>query len=150
MKLMLISAAVCIASLAAPARAADPSELDAIAMAERGAALIKTKGQEELMKRIHAHNPEFYRGALSMDMRDLYTGILLADSSNPALAGKPLAEGSEANSPFPRQVIELAQRERQGWITSAFRDAASGKQGMKSTYVLRVGDVVLEVDLVKP
>ena len=102
------------------------------------------------MKRIHAHDPQFHQGALSMDMRDLYTGILLADGANPALAGKPLAEGPEANSPYPRQVIELAQRDRKGWIASTYRDPASGRQGMKSTYVLRVNDVVLEVDIVKP
>jgi len=83
-------------------------------------------------------------------MRDLYTGIVLADGANPALAGKPLAEGPEANSPHARHVIELAQRERRGWIASTWRDPASGKQGMKSTYVLRVNDVVLEVDIVKP
>ncbi len=151
MKLLIISAAVVyVASLAGGAAAADTAEQDAIAMAERGAALIKARGQEEMMKRIHAHDPEFHQGALSMDMRDLYTGILLADGANPALAGKPIAEGAEANSPYPRQVIELAQRERKGWIASSYRDPASGKQGMKSTYVLRVNDVVLEVDIVKP
>ena len=151
MKLLLISAAtVYFASLAGGACAAGTVEQDAVAMAERGAALIKARGQEEMMKRIHAHDPEFRQGALSMDMRDLYTGILLADGANPALAGKPLAEGSEANSPYPRQVIELAQRERRGWIASTYRDPVSGKQGMKTTYVMRVYDVILEVDIVKP
>ena len=151
MKLLLISAAaVYVASLAGGAWAADSAEQDAIAMAERGAALIKARGQEEMMKRIHAHDPEFHQGALSMDMRDLYTGILLADGANPALAGKPVSEGGEANSPFARQAIELAQRERRGWIASSYRDPASGRQGMKTTYVMRVNDVVLEVDVVKP
>ena len=151
MKLFLISAAsVYFASLAGGALAANTAEQEAIAMAERGAALIKAKGQEEMMKRIRAHDPQFHQGALSMDMRDLYTGIVLADGANPALAGKPLSEGPEANSAHPRQVIELAQRERRGWIASTWRDPASGKQGMKSTYVLRVNDVVLEVDIVKP
>lgn len=151
MKLLLISAAsVCFASLAGGALAANTAEQEAIAMAERGAALIKAKGQEEMMKRIHAHDPQFHQGALSMDMRDLYTGIVLADGANPALAGKPLSEGPEANRAHPRQVIELAQRERRGWIASTWRDPASGKQGMKSTYVLRVNDVVLEVDIIKP
>jgi cytochrome c len=151
MKLFLISAAsVYFASLGGGALAANTAEQEAIAMAERGAALIKAKGQEEMMKRIHAHDPQFHQGALSMDMRDLYTGIVLADGANPALAGKPLSEGPAANSAHPRQVIELAQRERRGWIASTWRDPASGKQGMKSTYVLRVNDVVLEVDIVKP
>ena len=148
MKLLIVSAAtVYFAVSGAGALAADTSEKDAIAMAERGAALIKAKGKEEMAKRIHAHDPEFFQGALSMDMRDLYTGIVLADAANPALAGKPLAEGPEAHSPYPRQVIELAQRDGKGWIATPYRDMASGKNAMKITYVLRVDDVVLQADI---
>lgn len=148
MKLILFSAAaVVLACAAGGALAADPTEQEAIAMAERGAALIKAKGKEEMMKRIHAHDPQFFRGALSMDMRDLYTGIVLADAFNPALAGQPLAAGPEAGSPYPRQVIELAQRDGKGWIATPYRDAASGRNAIKVTYVLRVDDVVLQADI---
>ncbi len=144
MKLLLSAAVVYLASAAGGACAADTAERDAIAMAERGAALIKAKGQEELMKRIHAHDPAFYQGALSMDMRDLYTGIVLADAANPALAGKPIGDDPEAGSTYPRQVIEMARRAGHGWITTPYRDLASGKNGIKTTYVLRVDDVVLQ------
>ncbi|MES2319562.1 MAG: cache type 2 domain-containing protein [Pseudomonadota bacterium] len=148
MKMFMISAAtVYLACAAGGACAADPAERDAIAMAERGAALIKAKGQQEMMMRIHAHHPDFYQGTLTLDMRDLYTGIVLADSANPAQAGKPLSQGPDPNSTFPRQVIELAQRDGHGWIARSYRDPATGKYGMKSTYVLKVGDVVLQADL---
>ena len=147
MKLFLSAATVYLACAAGGACAADPFERDAIAMAERGAALIKAKGKEEMMKRIHAHDPDFFQGALSMDMRDLYTGIVLADAANPALAGKALAQGPEANSPYPRQVIELAQRDGKGWIATPYRDPASGRNALKTTYVLRVDDVVLQADI---
>ena len=147
MKLLLSAATVYLACAAGGACAADPFERDAIAMAERGAALIKAKGKEEMMKRIHAHDPDFFQGALTMDMRDLYTGIVLADAANPALAGKPLAQGPEANSPYPRQVIELAQRDGKGWIATPYRDPASGRNALKTTYVLRVDDVVLQADI---
>jgi cytochrome c len=147
MKLLIVSAAsVYFAVSGAGALAADTSEKDAIAMAERGASLIKAKGQEEMMKRIHAHDPDFYQGALSMDMRDLYTGILLADAANPALAGKAIDAGPEAGSPYPRQIIELAQRSGKGWIAVPYRDTA-GKAGVKTTYVLRVDDVVLQASI---
>lgn len=147
MKLFLSALTVYLACAAGGACAADPFERDAIAMAERGAALIKAKGKQEMMKRIHAHDPDFFQEALSMDMRDLYTGIVLADAANPALAGKPLAEGPEANSPTPRQVIELAQRDGKGWIATPYRDPASGKNAIRTTYVLRVDDVVLQADI---
>lgn len=147
MKPFLSAVSVVLACAAGTAFAAGPFERDAIAMAERGAALIKAKGKEEMVKRIHAHDPDFFQGALSMDMRDLYTGIVLADAANPALAGKALAEGPEANSPYPRQVIELAQRDGKGWIATPYRDPASGRNALKSTYVLRVDDVVLQADI---
>ena len=148
MKLLLISAAsVYLACMAGGACAADPSEKLAMAMAERGAALIRTKGKEEMMKRIHARDPGFFQQGLSLDMRDLYTGIVLADAHNPALVGQLLSAGPEANSTFPRQVIELAQRDGKGWIATPYRDAASGRNAMKITYVLRVDDVVLQADI---
>lgn len=45
----------------AGAAANEPSEKDAITMAERGAALIKEKGKDEMMKRINAKDPQFVR-----------------------------------------------------------------------------------------
>ncbi|MES2019160.1 MAG: cache type 2 domain-containing protein [Pseudomonadota bacterium] len=147
MKLLVSAATVYLACLAGGAFAAGHTEQEAIAMAERGAALIKAKGQEEMMKRIHAHDPEFFQAGLNLDMRDLYTGIVLADAFNPALAGKQLSDGPDPYSAYPRQVIELAQRAGKGWIAAPYRDPASGKNAMRTTYVLRVGDVVLQAGL---
>lgn len=148
MKRLFTGSLLCLAFAGGSVNAAvEPTEKDAIAMAERGAALIKAKGKEEMMKRIHAHDPEFFQGALSMDMRDLYTGIVLANAANPAQAGQPLSAGPEANSPYPRQVIELAQRDGKGWIATPYRDMASGRNAIRVTYVLRVDDVVLQADI---
>ena len=148
MKLLSGSAAIVyLACVAGGACAADQAEREAIAMAERGAALIKAKGKEEMMKRIHAHDPEFFQAGLSMDMRDLYTGIVLADAYNPELAGRQLAEGPDPYSTYPRQVIELAQRTGKGWIATPYRDPASGRNALKTTYVLRVDDVVLQASI---
>jgi cytochrome c len=147
MKLIISAATVYLACLAGAACAADHAEQDAIAMAERGAALIKAKGKHEMMERIHAHDPDFFQGELTLDMRDLYTGVVLADTLHPELAGKPLAEGPESDSPYPRQVIELAQRAGKGWIATPYRDPASGRPAVKTTYVLRVDDVVLQADI---
>ena len=148
MRLLSGSAAIVyLACVAGGACAADQAEREAVAMAERGAALIKAKGKEEMMKRIHAHDPEFFQAGLSMDMRDLYTGIVLADAFNPEQAGRQLSEGPDPYSPYPRQVIELAQRAGKGWIATPYRDPASGKNALKTTYVLRVDDVVLQADI---
>ncbi|MGH8856133.1 MAG: cache domain-containing protein, partial [Telluria sp.] len=72
------AAALCLALAAAPACANGPTEKDAIAMVERGVALVKAKGKDEMMKRINAKDAEYVQGELYIDMRDLKSGIVLA------------------------------------------------------------------------
>ena len=104
-------------------------------MAARGAALIKSKGREEMMKRIHAHDPDFVQESLALTMRDLYTGVVLADPVDARRVGSDNAGSDPLARLYPRQVIELAQRSGQGRLEQA--------------YILRVGDVVLEAGLVQ-
>ncbi|MBC7684837.1 MAG: cache domain-containing protein [Bdellovibrionales bacterium] len=141
---------LCLALAAGPAVGASPGDKDAIAMTERAAALIKAKGKREMVKRILARDPEFYQEAMYLDMRDLYTGIVLAHPINPAMMGtdKSAAVGPQAGQ-YPRQVIELAQRSGKGWVDYQYRHPASGAIEAKSSYVLRVDDVVLEAGILK-
>ena len=83
MKLIATVAALCLALAANAAQANEPTEKDAIAMAERGAALIKSKGKDEMMKLINAKHPDYVQGALYVDLRDIKTGIVLAHPYNP-------------------------------------------------------------------
>ena len=70
------------------------------------------------------------------------TGLLTAHTVGPAPEGK-----SPAAVPFARQIIGLAQRSGKGWIEQPWRNPDSGKNGLKTTYVLRIDDVVLEAGL---
>ena len=88
MKLLATATALCLGLASAGALANEPTEKDAIAMAERGAALIKSKGKDEMMKRINAKDPDFVQGALYVDLRDVKTGIVLAHPYNPSIVGK--------------------------------------------------------------
>lgn len=136
----ILTAALCLALVSGSAAAIEASDSAVIAMAERGAALIKTKGKRELMEHIHARHPQFVDRAVALTMRDLYTAIVIAHPSNQALVGGIDADGAGASA-HPRHVIELAQRDGKGWL------AATGPatRGARSkSYVLRVGDVVLE------
>ncbi len=134
MKPLLFSLALVAFGGAAHAASA-PTEQEARAMAARGAALIKAKGREEMMKRIHAHDPDFVQEALALTMRDLYTGVVLADPVDAARVGTDNAGTDPVTRLYPRQVIELAQEKGQGRLEQSF--------------ILRVGDVVLEAGLVQ-
>jgi len=151
MKLTATTAALCLALACAPALAnTDPTEKDAIAMAERGAAFMKAKGKEALMKRITAKDPDFSQGELYIDMRDIKTGIVLAHPHNPSIVGKDLVDVPDANGKrYRREIIELAAAKGKGWVDYMYKNPTSGKIEPKTTYILRVDDVVLEAGIYK-
>ncbi|MES2117434.1 MAG: cache domain-containing protein, partial [Pseudomonadota bacterium] len=138
--------ALALAGLAGMAGAAnEPTEKDAIAMAERGAAYMKAHGRDEMMKHISAKDPDFVQGTLYVDMRDLHTGIVLAHPINPSIVGKDLLDVPDASGKrYRRDIIELAQKQGKGWVDYQYKNPTSGKIEPKTTYILRVGDVVLE------
>ncbi|MBA5688227.1 cache domain-containing protein [Rugamonas apoptosis] len=142
--------ALAVVLAGAATAATDPTEKDAIAMAERGAAYMKSHGREEMMKRISAKDPDFVQGTLYVDMRDLHTGIVLAHPINPSIVGKDLLDVPDASGKrYRRDIIELAQKQGKGWVDYQYRNPTSGKIEPKTTYILRVGDVVLEAGIYK-
>jgi cytochrome c len=151
MKILMTAASLCIALAAGHVVAApEPTEHDAIAMTERGAALIKAKGKQEMMKRINAKDPDYVQGSLYIDMRDLYTGIVLAHPINSSLVGKDLTDVPDANGKkYRREIIDLAQKSGKGWVDYQYKNPTSGKIEPKSTFILRVDDVVLEAGIYK-
>jgi signal transduction histidine kinase len=147
MKRLLTGGLFCLAVASAGA-STEPTEKEAIAMAEKGAAYIKAHGKEELMKRISAKDPEFIQGPLYVDMRDLKTGIVLAHPVNQSIVGKDLTDVPDANGKrYRREIIELAAKEGKGWVEYQYKNPNTGKIEPKSTYILRVGDVVLEAGI---
>ena len=127
-----------------------PTEKDAIAMAERGAAFLKANGKEALMKKLVAKDPDFVQGELYVDMRDLKTGIVLAHPINPSIVGKNLTDVPDASGKvYRREIIELAAKHGKGWVDYMYKNPVSGKIEPKTTYILRVGDVVLEAGIYK-
>lgn len=148
MKMLATTAALCL--LCAPALANEPTEKDAIAMAERGASLIKAKGKDEMMKRINAKDPDFVQGSLYVDMRDVKTGIVLAHPYNPSIVGKDLTDVPDANGKkYRREIIELAAAKGKGWVDYQYKNPTTGKIEPKTTYILLVDGVVLEAGLYK-
>lgn len=151
MKLLFTAATLSLVLAAGSAPAAtEPTEKDAIAMAERGAALIKAKGKDEMMKRITAKDPDFVQGSLYVDMRDIKTGIVLAHPINQSIVGKDLTDVPDANGKkYRREIIELAAAKGKGWVDYQYKNPTTGKIEPKTTYILRVDDVVLEAGIYK-
>ena len=150
MKLFTCAVALSLTLAASGAAASEPTEKDAIAMAEKGAAVIKSKGKDEMMKRISAKDPEFLQGSLYVDMRDLKSGIVLAHPVNASIVGKDLTDVPDASGKkYRREIIELAAAKGKGWVDYQYKNPTTGKIEPKTTYILRVDDVVLEAGIYK-
>jgi cytochrome c len=150
LSIKLMSPAIALCLVAGTALANEPTEKDAIAMAERGALLIKSKGKDEMMKRINAKDPDFVQGALYVDLRDVKTGIVLAHPYNPSIVGKDLTDVPDANGKkYRREIIELAATKGKGWVDYQYKNPTTGKIEPKTTYILLVDGVVLEAGLYK-
>jgi signal transduction histidine kinase len=149
MKRLLLAPLFALA-LSSAFAAPDATEKDAIAMTERGAAFMKTHGKEEMMKKIAAKDPDFVQGSLYVDMRDINSGIVLAHPFNPTIVGKDLTDVPDASGKkYRREIIELAAKKGKGWVDYMYKNPESGKIEPKTTYILRVGDVVLEAGIYK-
>jgi signal transduction histidine kinase len=148
--LATFTAAAMLSLYTLPVRAADPTEKDAIAMAERGAAFIKAHGKDEMIRKVAAKDPDFIQGSLYVDIRDLKTGIVLAHPVNPSIVGKDLTDVPDASGKkYRREIIELAAKKGSGWVDYQYKNPTTGKLEPKTTYILRVGDVVLEAGIYK-
>jgi signal transduction histidine kinase len=90
------------------------------------------------------------QGSLYVDMRDLHTGIVLAHPINPSIVGKDLTDVPDASGKkYRREIIELAAKKGKGWVDYMYKNPESGKIEPKTTYILRVGDAVLEAGIYK-
>lgn len=151
MKLLFTATTLALAIAAGSACAAtEPTEKDAIALVERGAAFIKSKGKDEIIKRINAKDPDFVQPSLYLFMCDLKTGVLVAHPMNPALVGKELTDVPDTNGKkFRREIIELAAKQGKGWVDYSYKNPGTGKIEPKTTYIMRVDDIVLEAGIYK-
>ena len=146
----ILSAPLIVLAVASAQAVESPSQKDAIEMTERGAAYIKAHGKDEMMKKIAAKDPDFVQGSLYVDMRDINTGIVLAHPFNPTIVGKDLTDVPDASGKkYRREIIELGQKKGHGWVDYQYKNPATGKIEPKTTYILRVGDVVLEAGIYK-
>jgi signal transduction histidine kinase len=145
----ILTAALIVLAMAA-AHASEPTEKDAIAMVEKGAAYIKQHGKDRFIEKVASKDPEFIQGALYVDIRDLQSGIVLAHPVNPTIVGKDLTDVPDASGKkYRREIIELAARKGKGWVDYMYKNPTTGKIEPKTTYIQRVGDAVLEAGIYK-
>lgn len=141
-----------IAAMLSPcANAAQATPKEAIALVEKGAQFLKAHGKDELIKQVNAKNPAFVQGELYMTVRDIKTGVILANPVNFAIVGKDLLGVPDSDGkPFRREILDLANSKGSGWVDYRFQNPTTKKVEAKSSYIMKVGDVTLEAGIYKP
>jgi cytochrome c len=157
MKKLIAGIAVCLTVLAsgflAPslAYAADdhPTQKDAVAMVERGAAFLKANGKDQLIAHVNAKDPQFAAGELYLIVLDP-AGVQLAHPMNPKLVGKAMLDVPDPDGKmFRKDRIDVANTKGSGWVDYKYKNPVSNKIEQKTAYVLKVGDLILTAGVYK-
>jgi cytochrome c len=132
------------------AAASEPTSKDAIAMVERGAAFAKANGKDALLKKITAKDPEFVQGSMYIYVRDFPVGVNIAHPYNPSIIGKDLNDVPDVNGKmYRRDIMEMAKKEGKGWVDYMYKNPDNGKIESKTSYLMRVNDIVLVAGIYK-
>ena len=149
MKQLLTGALLCFTLTGAYA-AAEPTQKDAIAMAERAAAFTKAHGREELIKKITAKDPDYVQGSMYIYMRDFNSGVNIAHPFNQSIIGKDLNDVPDTNGKlYRRDIMDVAKKDGKGWVDYMYKNPENNKIEAKTAYILRAGDVVLVAGIYK-
>lgn len=135
---------LCALTFMAPALAGERATRDeAVAMVKKAAAYLKDNGKDKAYA-------EFARQPSQFKDRDLYVfvmemnGLEVVNGNNPKLVGKNLLELKDANGKMMvKEFIDVAKNKGNGWVDYAWPSPGKGGIEQKSTYVEKVGDVLI-------
>jgi cytochrome c len=131
------------------AAAANPTQKDAVAMAERADAFLKSDGKDKLIEKVNAKDPRFFDGEMYVIVLDP-KGTHLAHPTNPKLIGKSMLDVPDPDGKlFRKERVDLAAAKGKGWVDYRYKNPESGKIEQKSAYVLKSGDLILTVGIYK-
>ena len=104
---------------------------------------MKSQGKEKTLGEISKRQGQFDKGGLYVFAYDM-TGTMLAHPINPKLVGKNLLEVPDNDGKlFRKEIIEKAKTKGSGWVDYTYLNPDTKKVEAKTTYLLKVNDVVL-------
>jgi cytochrome c len=113
------------------------------ALVTDAAKFLNENGREAALKEINNPAGKFVKDTLYVFAYDL-EGVMLAHPMKPELVGKNvLNEPDSKGKMFRKEIVELAKTKGEGWVDYAYINPKTGKEDVKTTYVLKAGDIVL-------
>ncbi|MRR35855.1 cache type 2 domain-containing protein [bacterium] len=142
-KVLMITFAVCFVFGLALAPGAVASQKDAKALVEKAAAFVKANGKDAALKEFNVAKGQFDKGELYVFAYDM-SGKIIAHPKNPKLIGKDLLNVPDPDGKlFRKEIVEVAKTKGTGWVDYRYTNPETKKIEAKTTYVVKVGDVIL-------
>lgn len=134
-----IAVFLCLLAFAAFASPKD----DAIALVKDAEKFIKANGKEKALQEMSKPDGKWVKGELYVFAYDLQA-VMVAHPKNPKLVGKNLMEVPDVDGKlFRKDIVELAKAKGSGWVDYKYKNPETGKIEDKTTYLLKVGDIIL-------
>ena len=116
---------------------------DAKRLVKQAAAYVKYQGKDKALAEISTPKGMFDKGELYVFAYDMQ-GVMLAHPKNPALIGQNLLNVPDTEGKlFRKEIVERAKSEGSGWVDYVYLNPETNKQEHKTTYFLKVGDVII-------
>ena len=142
-RVLLVSFALCfvLGLMFAPGAAA--SQKEAKALVEKAAAFVKANGKDAALKEFSKAKGQFDKGELYVFAYDM-NATIVAHPKNAKLIGKNLMDVPDTDGKlFRKEIVETAKTKGAGWVDYKYLNPETKKVEAKTTYVLKVGDIVL-------
>ena len=149
MKRMFVMCLVCLFSLGFVGYVYAAGTADeAKTMVEKAAAFMKANGKEKAFKEF-TEGTHFKKDDLYIFVIDM-KGMTLAHGGNPKLVGKDMSGLKDADGKlFIKDMIDGATAKGSGWSDYKWTNPVTKKIDPKSTYYLKVDDVILGCGIYK-
>ena len=112
-------------------------------MVDEAVAFFNAGGKEKAIAEISNPKGKWIKGELYVFAYDL-NGVVVAHPINSKLIGKNLIDVPDAaGKTFEGDIAELAENGRPGWVDYKYKNPSTNKIEDKSTFLRKVGDVII-------
>ncbi len=132
-----------LATLLLVAAAWSETKTDAVKLVDDAAKQLATQPREVVVAELSKAEGKWVKGELYVFAYDLQ-GMMVAHPKNPKLIGKNLLEVPDVDGKlFRKEIVELAKTKGSGWVDYKYKNPETAKTEAKTTYLKKVGDLIL-------
>jgi cytochrome c len=123
---------------------------EAVTFVKKAVAHLKKQGKEKAFADFaDTQNKQFHDRDLYIFVYDL-KGVCVAHGNNPKMVGKDLSQMKDANGKtIIKDFIDLVNNKGSGWVEYSWPNPITKNVELKSSYIVKVGDILLGAGIYK-